>query len=79
MCDCITKENIELGKRNSQVLIPAWGPQRMMVKTVKVDVMRHRKPMELFASFCPLCGEKYEALEEVDEARRETLAGKAAA
>jgi len=59
MCDCIATTNAFLKDRNTQILVPMFGPQRPFVETVKLDDKKRGKPAMMFASNCPFCGEKY--------------------
>jgi hypothetical protein len=60
MCDCIKSTNEYLAQHNTKITIPWLGTQRPFVQTEKIDGKKRNKPMMLFASYCPFCGEKYE-------------------
>lgn len=61
MCDCIKKANTDLAERgiNTRIETPIIGSQKAMIRTVKADGKKREKPAILFASHCPICGEKY--------------------
>lgn len=73
MCDCIEKVEIELRKTgtNTMLDIPIsfsgngnFNAMRVTVSTCKRDDRKRNKPIRVFASFCPFCGEKYKEKEE---------------
>lgn len=63
MCECIAQINADLAKRglNTRIETPLFGPKKAMICTVKADDKKREKPAILFASHCPICGEKYSA------------------
>lgn len=68
MCNCITKVNEFLKDHNTQVEFPiVFNANKglsvvtaMRISTVKLDTKNREGPVALFASYCPICGEKYE-------------------
>lgn len=70
MCNCIKDTNKVLEERglNTRLDIPIMfnrgngnlgsSPQ-VLIKTKKADTTKREKPIKLFASYCPFCGEKY--------------------
>ena len=64
MCDCIKNVSEKLKEHNTALKLPLLldgGPDRVLIETQKADSKNRKKPMNLFASFCPFCGEKYTA------------------
>jgi hypothetical protein len=68
MCDCIDRVNDELAKKsNTALVVPVLidrmggiGSQRqVMIATQKRISSDKRKPMNIFATYCPFCGQKY--------------------
>jgi hypothetical protein len=59
MCGCIERTNAFLADHNTRITLPMLGPQLPFVLTEKVDDKKRGKPAFLFATYCPLCGEKY--------------------
>ena len=65
MCNCINDLNEKLKEKNTRIYTPisfrpslnTLGP---LVVTEKVDKKKRSKPLNLFASYCPFCGEKIE-------------------
>ena len=73
MCDCIEKINEALEKQgtNTMLDIPIVlnrvdtenvleSAARVKVTTCKRDSSSRKQPMQMFASYCPFCGEKYQ-------------------
>ena len=67
MCDCIELTNKELKKYNTRLIIPIlWNSQglkpveKVVCATEKDDIKNKRKAVNIFATYCPFCGEKYE-------------------
>lgn len=71
-CDCIDKINTALSEQetNTMLDIPIAlnrsdgnntleSVKRVKVVTTKRDTSKRKKPMQMFASYCPFCGEKY--------------------
>jgi hypothetical protein len=63
MCNCIENTNERLSKMNT-VLVDTltYFPDRtpMIALTTKnLDVSGGRKPVIIYAAYCPFCGEKY--------------------
>lgn len=61
MCECILTVNQELAQHNTRIHMPIIGPKIPFVETIKVDEKRRGKPVRMFATYCPFCGEKYPA------------------
>jgi len=68
MCDCIeaVNEKLSAAGHNARIDIPITfnsgmnlRKEMVMVSVVKADKSNRKKPIALFASFCPFCGEKY--------------------
>lgn len=61
-CECVERVNNEpiMIENNTQIMLPWFGPQRAMLITMKLDEKKRGKPKEFFATYCPLCGVKYE-------------------
>jgi hypothetical protein len=64
MCDCMDEVNAKLAERNTKIELPWFGPQLPRVITMKLDDKKRGKPMGMFCTFCPFCGEKYQANED---------------
>lgn len=64
MCDCVRKVNKLLAEHNTVVedctVFSKAGKveSRLCVPTVRIDTKKRKGPMRVFASFCPMCGEK---------------------
>ena len=65
MCNCIQAVNNELAKHkaNTEIYVPFTLSKitRVCIETEKIDGNKRGKPMKVFASFCPFCGQKYAA------------------
>lgn len=68
MCNCIdmSVKALEEKKINTSLVIPITfrtdgkvSADRLTVGTEKRDFSKREKPVTIFASFCPFCGEKY--------------------
>lgn len=72
MCDCIETTNKYLKENypelNTQIYVPialfrndSGSPSyhKVVIETEKLDDKKRKKPIVLFASYCPFCGEKY--------------------
>jgi hypothetical protein len=69
MCNCIEKTNKSLKEHpewNTTLDIPftwdkkgALSADKVTISTMKADDRNRQKPIRLFASYCPFCGEKY--------------------
>lgn len=71
MCNCMATVDIKLAEHNSKIELPWFGPQLPRIITMKVDQKKRGKPIGVFATFCPFCGDKYQPnddLEPVTEA-----------
>jgi hypothetical protein len=74
MCNCIQLSEEALIHNGSNttldrpIMLSKVGKldvaQRVTISTCKRDPHRKEKPMRLFATYCPFCGEKYEDAEE---------------
>ncbi|WP_439392580.1 hypothetical protein ACRQ5Q_24470 [Bradyrhizobium sp. PMVTL-01] len=51
--------NEKLAEHNTKIELPLIGRQQPFVSTIKLDDKKRGKPILVFASFCPFCGEKY--------------------
>jgi hypothetical protein len=60
--ECIAVANELLREHNTQLSMAysLTNPERELihVKTVKLDPTQRGRPMTLFATYCPFCGEK---------------------
>lgn len=70
MCDCIdtvNKKLIEAGKNtriSASIFLSFDGsepPRKVNITTEKADKDNRKKPISLFASYCPFCGTAYSA------------------
>lgn len=62
MCDCMEATNKMLREDHNTILSFTFGtPSRTVLSTMKFDEKKRGKPVAMIASFCPFCGEKYEA------------------
>ncbi len=66
MCDCFTKVNRLLREHNTAIdlvnviSMKTGNFERVMcVPTTRIDTKKRKGPLRVFASFCPMCGEKY--------------------
>ena len=66
MCNCVTLANRELAKHNTEIcrvdtisMKTGQFERRMTVPTTKIDSRKRGTAMKVFATFCPMCGEKY--------------------
>lgn len=62
--DCVRRVNEELKVHNTQI---GWalslgnpGRELIPVATIKADSSVRKKPMALYATYCPFCGNKLE-------------------
>lgn len=65
-CDCFTKVNKLLQEHNTAVALcdtinmkTGNFERRMVVPTARIDTKKRKGPMRVFATYCPMCGEKY--------------------
>ncbi|MNI17824.1 hypothetical protein D3C73_712120 [compost metagenome] len=71
-CDCIDKVNALLAEQNAEIVatLGLFGARRRpAIETAKVESRKRGKSPRLIASFCPFCGEKYEAASAVQSSR----------
>ena len=66
MCNCIETVNKDIAEKfnsalRSTIPLTATGVARIILATEKADPRKHGKAVTLVASFCPICGEKYQA------------------
>lgn len=61
MCDCIKTMNSRLAESNGHLITTLFGTPRAVIGSVKVDSKKRGQPPAAIASFCPFCGEAYEA------------------
>ncbi len=60
MCDCIETVNANLSAHNTTLCINLLRtPHPVMVATTKMMEKVRGKPIQVQATFCPFCGEKY--------------------
>jgi hypothetical protein len=67
MCNCIKKINAELALNGSNTMldIPVTfvngklRADRVTIVVAKVDTKKRGRPMMVFPTYCPFCGEKY--------------------
>lgn len=71
MCDCIKGVNSSLleAGHNTQIQVPitlstsksgGFGISKTLVATEKANTELRKKPIKLFASYCPFCGANYQ-------------------
>lgn len=68
-CNCVklVNEALEREEANTVLDIPMsinlstgkMGPQRMVIATVKSNSKKRGQKKTLFATYCPVCGKKY--------------------
>ncbi len=70
MCNCIAEINIKLSdkKINTRIKVPLLFNDDMssqcdkaQIVTEKEDSSVRKKPVHIFSSFCPFCGEAYKS------------------
>jgi len=68
MCNCVSVINTKMEAKglNTVIDVPyqmtkdlGEAPQRTKVVTAKKCRSVRKRPVDVFASFCPFCGEKY--------------------
>lgn len=67
MCNCIEMLDKQLDDPARNTLLdtalnisnPLMPPVMMKIAVVKRDTRRRTKPVNLLATYCPVCGEKY--------------------
>lgn len=66
MCNCVSMVNRELVKHNTEIsmvdtisMVTGQFERRMAVPTQRINTRKRGTPMKVFATFCPMCGEKY--------------------
>lgn len=63
MCDCIDKVNAKLATRNTRLVEAiVFGNRKaptIMLQTEVVEKKRGAKPVSMFLTHCPFCGEEY--------------------
>lgn len=66
MCDCIrrTNERFKQKNMNTELVIACilTGETRILVATDKIDTKIRGKAVNMMATYCPFCGEKYPEL-----------------
>ena len=70
MCDCINVINAKLEEAdiNTKLDIPiafsvgeGLSAKGVLIATAKLDKRNRQKPSRVFASYCPFCGQPYNA------------------
>jgi len=70
MCDCVetVNEKLKEKKLNTKIKVPLLLDSGMNCTGVKVQIVTEKensdvrkKPVAVFSSFCPFCGEAYQA------------------
>ena len=65
MCDCISKMNDDLKAHpqgeNTIIVSTLFGPPKATVGTCKRQGSVRKKASIVIATYCPFCGEKYDA------------------
>jgi hypothetical protein len=63
--DCIKRINEQLKEHNTQISVALSltdpGRELIHVGTSKADLSSRKKPMSMFASYCPFCGIRLQA------------------
>lgn len=63
MCDCIKDVNAKLADRNTRLtealVLGNRSAPTIMLQTEVIERKRGAKPISMFLSYCPFCGEKY--------------------
>ena len=68
MCDCIENVNKKLSEKNvnTKIKVPLLLNMDMSSQSAKVQIVTEKedpnvrkKPISLFSSYCPFCGEAY--------------------
>lgn len=60
MCDCVATTDAAMKEHNTAIVVPLLGPARCLVETYRIEKRRDgKRPVHLFANYCPFCGEKY--------------------
>ena len=72
MCNCIEMTNKDLKENypeyNTRIHVPIvfnfekqiYREPKALIVTEKLDDSKRKKPIKLFATYCPFCGEMYE-------------------
>lgn len=64
-CTCIEDVNAKLAQRNTRLSLALVFSdpvgERLMITTEVIEKKRGAKACVMFPSFCPFCGEKYQA------------------
>lgn len=61
MCSCIAEINALLARHNTAIVANPVGPARACVSTYPLDAGKPYTPPTLMATYCPFCGESYDA------------------
>lgn len=61
MCECIAEINALLARHNTAIVANPIGPARACVSTHQIDAGRDFAPPALMATYCPFCGDSYDA------------------
>lgn len=61
MCSCIAEINAVLMRHNTAIVANPVGPARASIATCQLDAGKTTTPPMLMATYCPFCGESYDA------------------
>ncbi|WP_371346504.1 hypothetical protein [Ancylobacter sp. IITR112] len=61
MCSCTAEINALLARHNTAIVANPVGPARACVSTHPLRVGERFEPPALMATYCPFCGESYDA------------------
>lgn len=62
MCDCMAEIDQKLAEKNTQIskaIVFRPPGERLMITTEIIAKKRGSRPVTLFATYCPFCGEAY--------------------
>jgi hypothetical protein len=61
-CNCVAKFEAKLAEQNTRlalVVLEAEKTPRPLIQTERIRILRDgKRPVEVFATFCPFCGVK---------------------